>query len=302
MESAAGGLGMGCVFTELGGADRIVCVPPFFGHSGLPVESTEGRSVDFVDLPTLAGSAVVPNTVEHGMRHPSGLEANAGAPEVGQRGHEPIMQRPGLPVSRLEVVRAVYGKQGFSGEVVELFMGAIRANTTSAYDSAWRNWADWCMGRGSDPMCNDLIVITAFLAEQSRSKSYSTINVYRSALSATLEKVEGFPVGQHPKILLLMRGIYNKKPPAAKYDSVWDVDTVLSHLKNKENASLSLCALASKLATLLALATLFRASDLASVNFKSIVFTGNRVSFSPQQAPQGSEIRIATVLLIGETG
>jgi hypothetical protein len=126
--------------------------------------------------------------------------------------------------------------------------------------------------------------------------------VYRSALSATLEKVEGFPVGQHPKILLLMRGIYNKKPPAAKYDSVWDVDTVLSHLKNKENASLSLCALASKLATLLALATLFRASDLASVNFKSIVFTGNRVSFSPQQAPQGSEIRIATVLLIGETG
>ena len=104
--------------------------------------------------------------------------------------------------------------------------------------------------------------------------------MYRSALSATLEKVEGFPVGQHPKILLLMRGIYNKKPPAAKYDSVWDVDTVLSHLKNKENASLSLCALASKLATLLALATLFRASDLASVNFKSIVFTGNRVSFA----------------------
>jgi hypothetical protein len=104
--------------------------------------------------------------------------------------------------------------------------------------------------------------------------------VYRSALSATLEKVEGFPVGQHPKMLLLMRGIYNKKPPAAKYDSVWDVDTVLSHLKNKENASLSLCALASKLATLLALATLFRASDLASVNFKSIAFTGNRVSFA----------------------
>jgi hypothetical protein len=28
---------------------------PFFGHSGLPVESTEGRSVDFVDLPNLAG-------------------------------------------------------------------------------------------------------------------------------------------------------------------------------------------------------------------------------------------------------
>jgi len=113
---------MGCVFTELGRADRGVCVPTIRGHSGLPVESMEGRSVDFVDLPALAGSAVVPNAVEHGMRHPSGLEANPRAPDVGQRGDEPIMQRPGLPVSRLEVVRAVYGKQGFSGEVVELFM------------------------------------------------------------------------------------------------------------------------------------------------------------------------------------
>lgn len=285
---------MGCVFSELGRADRGVCVPAILGYSGLPVESAEGRSVDFIDLSTLAGSAVVPNAVEHGMRHPSGLEAEPRAPEVGQRGDESIMQRPGLPVSRLEVVRAIYGKQGFSGEVVELFVGSIRANTTSAYGSAWRNWTDWCVGRGSDPMSNDLIVVTAFLAEQSRSKSYSTVNVYRSALSATLEKVEGFPVGQHPKILLLMKGIYNKKPPTAKYDSVWDVDTVLSHLKSKENAPLPLCALASKLATLLALAILFRASDLASINFKSIVFAENRVSFAlnrPRKAHKSESLQ-----------
>ena len=99
-----------------------------------------------------------------------------------------------------------------------------------------------------------------------------------------------------------MKAIYNKELPAAKYDSVWDVDTVLSHLKSKENASLSLCALASKLATLLALATLFRASDLASVNFKSIVFTGKRVSFALKKLRKAQFIRIATVILIGETG
>jgi hypothetical protein len=285
---------MECVFSELGGAERGICVPTIRSHSGLPVESAEGKSVDFIDLPTLAGPAVVPDAVEHGVRHPSGLEAEPRAAEIGQRGDESTMQHSGLPASRLEIVRAMYGKQGFSGEVVELFVGAIRSNTTSAYGSAWRIWADWCVGRGSDPMCNDLIVVTAFLAEQSRSKSYSTVNVYRSALSATLEKVEGFPVGQHPKILLLMKGIYNKKPPAAKYDSVWDVDTVLSHLKRKENAALSLCALASKLATLLALATLFRASDLASVNLKSIKFAENRVSFAlnrPRKAQKAGSLQ-----------
>jgi hypothetical protein len=76
-----------------------------------------------------------------------------------------------------------------------------------------------------------------------------------------------------------MKGIYNKKPQAAKYDSVWDVDTVLSYGNSKEYASLSLCAaLASKLETFLAPANLFRASDLASVNL--LVFAGNRISFA----------------------
>lgn len=101
------------------------------------------------------------------------------------------------------------------------------ANTTSAYDSAWRSWSDKCMGRGSDPTSNDLIVVEAILLEQFRSKSYSTVNINRSALSSTIERVEGFQVGQHTKMLLLMKGIYNKKPQAAKYDSVWDMR--LSH-------------------------------------------------------------------------
>ncbi len=123
-------------------------------------------------------------------------------------------------------------------------------------------------------------MVEAILSEQFRSKSHSTVNIDRYALSSTIERVEGFQVGQHTEMLLLMKGIYNKKPQAAKYDSVWDVDTVLSYGKIKENASLSLCALAAKLKTLLAPANLFRASDLASVNLKSIVFAGNRISFA----------------------
>jgi hypothetical protein len=99
-----------------------------------------------------------------------------------------------------------------------------------------------------------------------------------------------------------MKGIYNEKSHAAKYDSIWDVETVLLHLKSIENASLSLCALASKLATLLAPATLFRASDLASVNLKSVVFTGNRISLSLSKPLQAQEIRVTAELFIGKTG
>jgi hypothetical protein len=54
-------LGVRCLFTELGEADRSICVSTFRGNSGLPVKSAVGRSINFVDLTTLAGSAVVPN-------------------------------------------------------------------------------------------------------------------------------------------------------------------------------------------------------------------------------------------------
>jgi hypothetical protein len=73
-----------------------------------------------------------------------------------------------------------------------------------------------------------------------------------------------------------MKWIYNKKPLTAKYDSVRDVDTVLSHFKGQENTS----RIIVKIVTLLALATLFLASDLASIHLKSIVFVGIRVSFA----------------------
>jgi hypothetical protein len=90
------------------------------------------------------------------------------------------------------------------------------------------------MGRGKDPTSNDLIVVEAILSGQFRSKSYSTVNIDRSALSSTIERVEGFQVGQHTKMFLLMKGIYNKKPHAAKYDSVWDVETVCHTAKAKK--------------------------------------------------------------------
>lgn len=78
---------MGCICIELGEADWGVCVPLFRGHS-FPVESVEGRSINFVDLPTLAGSAGFPTLMS--MQYPSGLEAKPRAPEVGQGGDKPM--------------------------------------------------------------------------------------------------------------------------------------------------------------------------------------------------------------------
>ena len=61
------------------------------------------------------------------------------------------------------------------------------------------------MGRSHDTLCNTVPVVASFLAEKSKSKAYSTVNIYRSTLSSVLERIDGLPIGQHPEIILLRR-------------------------------------------------------------------------------------------------
>jgi hypothetical protein len=46
--------------------------------------------------------------------------------------------------------------EGFSSDAVDLFMAATRDSTNSAYGSVLLIWSDWCVGRGTDPLSNDV--------------------------------------------------------------------------------------------------------------------------------------------------
>ncbi|EFX78553.1 hypothetical protein DAPPUDRAFT_246133 [Daphnia pulex] len=70
------------------------------------------------------------------------------------------------------------------------------------------------------------------------------------------------------------------KPHPRAWALSWDGDVVSSYLRSQENTSLSLRALAAKLAILRALATPFVTLDLAATNEKSIKYSTNRFSFS----------------------
>jgi hypothetical protein len=39
------------------------------------------------------------------------------------------------------------------------------------------------------------------------------MNVLRSALSSTHPRIDGYLVGQHPYVVILMRGVLNNRPP-----------------------------------------------------------------------------------------
>ena len=78
----------------------------------------------------------------------------------------------------------------------------------------------------------------------------------------------------------LLAGMYNSRPPQPRYQSTWDVDVVLNHFRGLKNSELSLPQLTRKLVTLLAISTLLRSAELASVGLESIKVADRFLSFS----------------------
>ena len=98
---------------------------------------------------------------------------------------------------------------------------------------------------------------------------YRTINCVRSALSSTLQLIDGFKVGQHPLITRLMKGIFNTRPPIKKVCEAWSVQKVLHLLKTWGPASkLDLKLLTLKTVVLLALACAKRCDSLSLLSVK----------------------------------
>ena len=56
---------------------------------------------------------------------------------------------------------------------------------------------------------------------------HRTVNSIRSAVSMTHCHVEGVPIGQHPLVTQLIKGVYNSRPSRPCYSATWDVDSVM---------------------------------------------------------------------------
>ena len=114
-----------------------------------------------------------------------------------------------------------------------------------------------------------------------KNYQYRTINSHRSAISAFHPKIEGFPVGQHPLVCNLPAGIFNERPPQPRYQQIWDVNLVLTHLHNSKSDNLSLSGkdLTEKLAMFLALTSAGRSSELDSFDVRFMQMTESKVVF-----------------------
>ncbi len=128
-------------------------------------------------------------------------------------------------------------------------------------------------------MQSNLIHVLEFLTSLvEEGRSYNTVNIHRSMLSKTLPQIDSVALGSHPLVKLLLKGCYNIRPPLPRYVSTWDPDIVFSFMRSSVDRSLRW--IAHKTVTLLALLSLLRTAELAMIDYSSISFGTNSVSFS----------------------
>ena len=203
----------------------------------------------------------------------------------------------------MAVIDKRLSSEGLSKETRKLLSKSWRKGTRKDYQSKFRQFDCWCREREIDPHLATLANCADFITHLfEKGLKYRTINGYRSMLSAVLAPVDKTPIGQHPFIIRLLRGVFNERPPVKKLVPEWNLLLVLESLKEAPFEPLkdaSLRHLTWKVCFLLAITTFRRCSDLQSltlgedhVNIQRQGVTFIRTGLSKQDRPSHSDRKI----------
>ena len=188
-----------------------------------------------------------------------------------------LFQNQETNVNGLEGYKKSLEMEGISSNVAKLISQSRRPGSIASYKLAWNEWTSWCVREKTDPFCAPLTKIVNYLSTLfDEGFQYQTVNANRSAVSAFHNFVNGEPVGKHPKIGALPTGIFNEIPPQPRYSFIWNVDVVLTYIKNNMsvNSQLSEKDLTCTLVVLLVLFSALRALSIQhlNINFMAMLF------------------------------
>ena len=146
-------------------------------------------------------------------------------------------------VSCVESVGKQHRAEGVPEKASSLIILGWSKGTNATYQSAWKKRCCWCTKQCIDPISYDVCCLVNFLAELlDQGVQQHSINTIRSAISMTHTQVNGLPIGHHPLVNGLMKGVYDCRPPQPRYSTTtWDVDIVVRYIqKLGPNEDLSL--------------------------------------------------------------
>lgn len=150
-------------------------------------------------------------------------------------------------------------------------MESWRSGTTKQYRVYLDKWRNFATERNENSIHPSVASVIDFLTQlHDTGSSYSAIITARSALSAAVELTDSpYTVGEHSLIKRLVKATFQSRPPLPRYQSTWDVSTVLSLLKTWSPAKeLNLKLLTFKLVMLCMLVTGQRCQSVYVMDMK----------------------------------
>ncbi|XDV41692.1 hypothetical protein PO909_010510 [Leuciscus waleckii] len=117
---------------------------------------------------------------------------------------------------------------GLPPRVIATNQNARAVSTRSLYGCKWQVFEGWCDGRGLTSYQCSVPDISCFLQDlMERGRSFSTIKVYLTAISACHVGFEDSTVRQHPLTRSFMKGARRSLPVIRRSVPEWDLSMVL---------------------------------------------------------------------------
>ena len=152
-------------------------------------------------------------------------------------------------------------------------MQSWRSGTTKQYNVYLKKWISYCKTFAIKQFKPKLCHVVEFLSKLYDSGiGYSAINTARSALSAGIQLEDSvMTLGHHPLVNRFMKGVFNSRPSLPRYNSIWNVETVLNYFRTLPSVDqIPLLLLSQKLVTLCLLVTGRRCQDIYSMHLDNM--------------------------------
>ena len=110
--------------------------------------------------------------------------------------------------------------------------------------------------------------------------TYSSLNTARSALSTVILLPNGNTFENHPLVTRLMKGVFESRPTLPRYNSIWNLSTVLDFIKTLgPNEELGLINVTLKCVTLVALLSGQRCQTIHALRISGMKETNGQIRF-----------------------
>ena len=109
-----------------------------------------------------------------------------------------------------------------------------------------------------------LAIIVGYMRHLYKSGAgYSTVNFHRSGISKFHVGINGISIGEHPLVSQAVKTVFRLRPPLPKYQSTFDIVSVLAYVQSLHTASISLHLLSFKALFLTVYSSISRVSCMA---------------------------------------